>query len=80
MENNKPIKKYRVSSIKATVWENETLKENGDPFKQISINIEKGYKDIKGEWQKTNSYNLSDLPKLKVLVDEVYKDCMVVKE
>jgi len=80
MEKNKPVKKYRVSSIKATVWENEGLKEDGQPFKKVSINFEKGYKDVKGEWHKTNSYNISDLPKLKTLVDEVYKDLVVVKE
>ncbi len=37
------------------------------------ISIQKRYTNADGEWNSTNSFDVNDLPKLKLVVGEVYR-------
>lgn len=75
-EKNKPVKKFVVGTISATIWENIKTKidEKGKTinYSIYSINIEKSYKKD-NEWKKTNSFNVEDLPKINLVTSEAYK-------
>lgn len=66
---NKPVSEIRYGAIKATIWENQH--ENGNFF---SIDIYRIYKDAQGQWQKTTSFSLSDLPKVEKVAEDAYRE------
>lgn len=72
VENTKPVKTYKAGVLSLSLWENEA--EEGT-FKSFSFN--KSYKDKEDKWQQTQILKTSDLPKLKILLDEAYKDIML---
>jgi len=72
--NQKTIKNYKVGLLTLSLWENE-LTEG----KMKSFTFQRAYTDSKGEWQHTANLKISDLPKLRLLIDEAYKD-QVLKE
>lgn len=74
-----PEKKFKLGNVSATVWNNPRLKD-GQPVDMKSVQITKSYKDSKGEWQSTNSFSVNDLPKVKMLVDQVYKYLLGLKD
>ena len=67
MENKKPKKIYKSGQLSLFRWDNE----NGKSF-----TFQKSFKDKDSdEWKHTQNLNLMDLPKLKLLVEEAFKDC-----
>lgn len=73
MEKNQPLKKIRAGAISATIWKNPVpnkLGEEGD-FKTISL--DRVYKDKQGQWQRTNSYRLNDLPRAMIALGKAYE-------
>lgn len=68
-EKNMPKAKFKVGSVEATVWENKI--EDGKVFQ--SVNILRNYKDKNGEWQKTNTFRINDIPKLRLVCDKTYE-------
>ncbi len=69
MDKKAPVQKFRAGAISASIWENKS--KDGNEFKSVSF--EKGYKDDKGDWQKTNSLYVSDLPKAIVVLSKAYE-------
>ena len=68
--SNKPVKVYKAGVLSLSVWEN--LGDDGSIMK--SFTVQRAYKDKKDVWQHTNTLRSSDLLKLKVLIDEAYRD------
>jgi hypothetical protein len=68
----KPKKVYRAGLIHLNVWENST--QEGV---MKSFSISRAYKDKNDNWQHTTSFKLSDLPKLKLLVEKAYEENML---
>jgi hypothetical protein len=63
---NKPLKFDRTGALSLSLWENENKK---------SFSFQKSYKEENSEeWKHTTVLNLFDLPKLKVLIEEAYKE------
>ncbi len=72
VEEKKPVKYYRAKTLSLSLWENEG--ENG---KMISFSFQRSYKDKDGNWQHTQNLGINDLPILKYLLDEAYKDSIL---
>ena len=74
VENKKnPTKVYKAGVLQLSLWENET--PEGDVVR--SFTIQRSYKDKDDKWQHTTNLRTSDLPKLRVLIDEAYKDLIL---
>lgn len=73
VENNKPIKKYKGKNVSLSVWENKTQ----DDVVLHSFSFQKSYKDQEDEWKQTTVLSVNDLPVLKTLLDEAYKDFLL---
>lgn len=70
--NNKPVKTYKAGLVSLSLWENET-KEG----KAKSFTFKRAYQNLDGSWADTSSLKMSDLPKLRALIDEAYKENIV---
>jgi len=53
---DKPVAKFRIGLVTATVWANSA---NGKTFH--SVNLIRSYKDEHGDWQETASLQHADL-------------------
>lgn len=73
VEHNKPIKKYKGKNVSLSVWENKTQ----DDVVLHSFSFQKSYKDQEDEWKQTTVLSINDLPVLKTLLDEAYRDFLL---
>ena len=71
MEKNKPIKTYKVGLLSLVLWENK-LEDNK---KFYTFTFQRSFKDEKENvWKQTQTLNVNELPKLKILIEEAYKE------
>lgn len=68
----KPEKKFRCGAVEAAVFENRVQKD-GQTLRLKKVSVHKRYLDADGNWESTNSYDIGDLPKLKLVADEAYR-------
>ena len=66
---NKPEKKFRVGTVTATIWKNQS--KEGKIYSSVSF--EKAYTDAEGAWKSTNKLSVSDLPKAMVVLSKAYE-------
>ena len=64
-DKNRPSKHYKLMGIEAAQW-NRVYDSGKEPIKNYTF--QKSYKDKNGEWQKTTSFGVSDLPILASLI------------
>jgi hypothetical protein len=69
---NRPEKKIRCGGVEAAIWQN-TTQMNGQDRQTYSIQIQRTYKDKDGNWQETNSYHTSDLPKVALIAQKSFE-------
>lgn len=70
---NKPVKKFKAGAISATIWENQGQNQQGQIVSYNSVSFDRTYKDANGEWQKTNSLRMADLPKASLVLNKAYE-------
>jgi hypothetical protein len=70
---NKPVKKFRAGPISATIWENQAQNQQGQQVSFKSVGFDRSYKDANGEWQKTSSLRMSDLPRAVLVLNKAYE-------
>lgn len=70
---NAPEKKFRAGAIAATVWLNKGHGANGEEAEYRTISIDRRYADKAGQWQSTNSFRVSDLPKAQVVLQKAFE-------
>jgi hypothetical protein len=77
MENQqqagRPALKKKAGAISVACWENEGKGMDGQPTTYISLSIQRTYNDKEGQWQHATNYRVSDIPKIQLCLDEVYK-------
>ncbi|MGB7329257.1 MAG: hypothetical protein WBD31_30530 [Rubripirellula sp.] len=71
-ENNKPVKKFRLRGISASVFENQT--EKGQTFYKVTLS--RSYKDSKGGFKSTNTFSRDDLPLLTEVANAAWRDIL----
>lgn len=72
MGKNLPEKKFRAGAVAATIWSNETVRDN----KKVSyktISFERSYKDKDDTWKTTNSLRTTDIPKAVLVLSKAYE-------
>jgi len=72
-QKTQPVKKFRVGTISASIWQNEELQPDGTTLVKHSVQIQKRYRDQDGNWHDSNSYFPNDLPKLQLAVEKAYE-------
>lgn len=69
LAKKKPLKEFRIGGVRATIWENSHTSKDGKTFNQRTATIERRYKSGE-EWKTTNSYDASDLQKLRLTLHD----------
>ncbi len=69
---NQPEKRFKCGAVEGAVFVNE-IEKNGAKIKLKKVSIQKRYMTAAEEWKSTNSFDVNDLPKLKLVVDETYR-------
>ncbi len=77
-EQNKPVKKFRIGGVSATVWDNVTIKDSKEVH-YFTVTVERTYKS-KDEFKKTSTYGDNDLPKLMAVSRMAYDFVALKKE
>ncbi|MBN2459659.1 hypothetical protein JXB28_05215 [Candidatus Woesearchaeota archaeon] len=67
------MKKFKAGAISATIWENQGQNQQGQIVSYNSVSFDRTYKDANGEWQKTNSLRMADLPKASLVLNKAYE-------
>lgn len=62
--SNKPVKKFRIGYVNATVWENEAVSGDG---KWYTVDFSRTYKDGDDKFQQSTAFGHADLPAIAVL-------------
>jgi len=66
-DSKKPAAKVTLYPVSAAIWRNHN--EKGTFY---SVTVERSYKDGDGNWQRSDSYNASDLLLLAKVVDQAH--------
>lgn len=66
---NTPKQSFKAGPIRATVWENS---HDGE-IKFNTISLDRSYKDKAGNWQKTSTLRLNDIPKAEIVLKKAYE-------
>ncbi|MBT7903509.1 hypothetical protein HN587_06620 [Candidatus Woesearchaeota archaeon] len=72
MEKTMPVKVFKVGAISASIWVNK-IQKDGKEFAYSTISLERNYKDREGQWKKTNSMRLNDIPKATLILNKSYE-------
>lgn len=70
------IKAFKFGAVEAAIFENEITNKAGKSGKVRKIVLQKRYMDKDGEWGSTNSFDLNDIKKAELALNEAYKYCM----
>jgi len=72
-EKNKPIQVYRLGNVSASVWKNEfPIKGTEEKGVNLSVTLQRSYKDKDGNWANSDTLNRDDLPKAIVVMQQCY--------
>ena len=71
-ENQKPEKNFKVGAVRAAVWKRTYDTRDGRTFDARKVVLERSYRDSQGSWQNTNSYDLNDVPKAILALEQAY--------
>jgi hypothetical protein len=68
-DSKKPISKISLYPVSAAIWRNQN--EKGASY---SVTFERSYKDDKGKWQSSATFNANELLLLAKLADQAHTE------
>ena len=74
------LKQIRAGDVSISVFENELERQDGEKYHKKTFLIQRSYADREGNWKNTNNYNIKDITKLEVAIDELKKFIYLFKE
>jgi hypothetical protein len=74
-----PETKFRSGALQLTVWSNEAKRDDGEVFNNYTFDINRSYKDEKGEWKQTHSFRKRDISSIDALMNRA-RDYLCIDE
>ena len=71
-ESTRPEKNFKVGAVRAAVWKRTYDTRDGRQFDARRVVLDRSYRDGQGSWQNTNSYDLNDIPKAILALEQAY--------
>ena len=65
-EPKKPTKTLRIGSCRVSIWMNEPVSGEGEPY--LSFTLQRSYKAPDGEWRNSSSFFPGDLDELEAIL------------
>lgn len=75
-----PEKRFKCGACEVSIFENVTTKKDGKEMRTRKATFQKRYKNADGEWKSTNSLDVNDIPRARLLLDEAYKYLVLGRE
>ena len=69
---SKPERVFKMGAVRAAIFRN-IIERGGQTVTIPKVVIEVRYKDKNGEWQRTNSLSLNEVPKAVVALEKAYE-------
>jgi hypothetical protein len=79
-QTNRPVKAFRSGTVQVSIWENESLTDEGQVQSFKTVSFDRRYKDKSGEWKSSNSLRANDLPKATLLLNKAYEYLVLTGE
>jgi len=77
---DKPVAKFEAGAIQAAIWVNSRKDKDGKSYNMPSVTIQRTYKGKDGEYARTSSLMLNDLPKAIIVIDQSYRFLLEKKD
>lgn len=77
---DKPVQKFEAGAIQAAIWVNSRKDKDGKAYNLPSVTLQRTYKGKDGEYARTSSLMLNDLPKAVLVLNEAYKFLLEKKD
>jgi hypothetical protein len=68
-----PVKSFRSGAICVSIWENESLSDEGQVKSYKTVSFDRRYKDKNGVWKSSSSLRANDLPKAVLILQKAYE-------
>ena len=75
-----PEKRFKCGACEVSIFENTITKKDGKKKRTKKASFQKRYKNTDGEWKSTNSLDVNDIPKAKLVLNEAYKYLALSKD
>ena len=73
MSENKPEVTYRAGAVSCSIWKISVKTKDGKTFDNLSVTIQRGYKDKEGNWKNTDSLKTADIPKAQLVLSKAFE-------
>lgn len=71
-----PEASFRYGACSASVFLNEARRADGSAFTVRRVVLQRSYQDDQGRWQTTSSFDVNDVPKAIVALQDAYRHCL----
>lgn len=71
--DNKPVKRFQVGRITASVWRNVRRMDSGEDAAMFSVTLDKRYQDRDGNWQGSSSLHVNEIPRAVFVLNKAYE-------
>ena len=72
VEPQRPENEFKAGAVRASIWSNLRKTGDGNFFNSRKVVLERIYKDSQGNFKKTNSFDMNDIPKAILVLNEAY--------
>lgn len=68
----------RISAggVSAVIWNNKK-EMNGQEIDMKTVSVQRTYKDKNGDWKHSTSFRITDIPKVRLVLDKAYEQLLV---
>jgi hypothetical protein len=75
-----PEKRFKCGACEVSIFENTITSKDGKKMRTKKASFQKRYKNADGEWKSTNSLDVNDIPKARLVLNEAYKYLTLSKD
>lgn len=75
---NKPEAKIQYGAISASIWARTGTRRDGTTFETKQVSLDKGVRMSDGKWKHVHNFDINDLPKAVLALEEAYKQILTV--
>jgi len=68
-----PEKRFKSGGCEVSIFENTITTKDGKERKTKKASFQKRYRNSDGEWKSTNSLEINEIPKARLVLNEAYK-------
>lgn len=74
--SKQPEATFRYGACSASVFVNEATRKDGSTFLARRVVLQRSYQDDQGRWQTTSSFDVNDVPKAVLALEDAYRHCL----